>query len=158
MVNLHNVTTEETNTNHERPAGDSADAEYRIAKGNDQAVLGEPAVGGVQGTLVGGLLLEVLLGVDLVEFLRCHGGGVHVDDVEGSGQALMALGLGLGDLEVVDGGGAGGPGCAENALVLAIQHAEVRGGRVGGEKEDGFLDCADEMLNGVAVRLRFVLH
>lgn len=97
----------------------------------------------MHGALVGGHLLEVLLGVDLVEFLGSHGGGVHVDDVERSGQALLALGLGLGHLVVENGRGAGGPGSAEDALVLAVQQTEVRGGRVGGEKEDGFLNYDD---------------
>lgn len=78
--------------------------------------------------------------------------------MERSGQALLALGLGLGQLEVVDGGGAGGPGGAEDALVLAVQQTEAGGGRVSGEEEDGFLDCDDEMLDGVGVRLGPVLH
>lgn len=157
-VNLHKGTAEETDTDHERPAGDGTNAEDGVANGNVQAVLGEPAVGGVHGALVGGHFLKVLLGVDLVELIWGYGGGVHVDDVERSRQALLALGLGLGHLEVEDGGGAGRPGRAKNAIVLAVQQTEVRGGRIGGEKEDGFLDCDGQMLKGIDVRLRLVLH
>jgi hypothetical protein len=60
--------------------------------------------------------------------------------VQGSREALLVSGLGLGNLVVVDGGGTGGPGSAENALLLAVQQTEVGGGRIGREEKDGFLD------------------
>jgi hypothetical protein len=78
--------------------------------------------------------------VDLVEALGGDGGGVHVDDVQGGGKTLLAFGLGLRDLVVVDGGCASGPGGAENAVLLAVQLGEVGGGRVGREEENRFLD------------------
>jgi hypothetical protein len=59
--------------------------------------------------------------------------------VERSGETLLTLGLGLGQLEVEDGGSTGGPGGAENALFLTVQQAKVGGGRVGREEKDGFL-------------------
>lgn len=102
-------------------------------------VLGEPAVGGVHGTLVGLDLLVGLLGVNLVQLLGGDGGGVHVDNVERSGETLLTLGLGLGQFEVEDGGGTGGPGGAENALFLTVQQTKVGGSRVGREEKDGFL-------------------
>jgi hypothetical protein len=62
---------------------------------------------------------------------------VHVDDVERSGSA--AFSLGLGDLEVVDGGSSGGPDGAKDAVLLTVQQTEVGRGGIGGEKEGGFL-------------------
>lgn len=97
----------------------------------------------MQSTLVGLDLLEVLLGVDLVQLLGGHGGGVQVDDVERSGETLLALRLGLGQLEVEDGGSASGPSRAEDALFLTVQQTKVGGGWVGGEEKDGFLEICD---------------
>lgn len=94
----------------------------------------------MESTFICGNLLELLLGVNLVELLWGHSGGVHVKDVQGSGEALLVDGLSLGNLVVVDGGSAGGPGGAENALRLAVQQTKVGGGGVGGEEKDGFLD------------------
>lgn len=144
QVNLHNSAAEETDENHKSPAGNGAKRPDGVAEGHVELVLGEPAVRGVEGTLVGVNLLESLLGVNLVKLLGCDGGAVHVEDVERGRQALLALGLGLGKLEVVDGGGAGGPGRAENALLLTVQQTKVGGGRVGGEEESRFLANRDE--------------
>jgi hypothetical protein len=82
--------------------------------------------------------------VNLVKLLGRDGGAVHVEDVERGRQALLALGLGLGQLEVVDRGGAGGPGRAENALLLTVQQTKVGGGRVGSEEESRFLANRDD--------------
>lgn len=143
---LHNGTAEETDRNHEGPAGDGADRPDEVAKGNVQLVLGEPAVGGVQSALVGLDLLEVLLGVNLVQLLGGNGGGVHVNDVERSGETLLTLGLSLWHLEVEDGGSASGPGRAKDALFLTVQQTKVRGGWVGREEEDGFLEIRNRGL------------
>lgn len=140
---VHDGTAEETDGNHEGPAGDGADGPDGVAEGNVQLVLGEPAVGGVEGTLIGGSLLESLLGVNLVQLLGGDGGGVHVDDVERGRQTCLALRLGLGHLEVEDRGSTGGPSRAEHALFLTVQLTKVGGGGVGGEEEDGFLEGCD---------------
>lgn len=104
---LHEGTAEEADADHEHPAGDGANAVDEVAKGQSQVVLGDPAVDGVESSLVGRDLLEFLLGVDLVELLWRDSGGVHVDDVQGGGEALLVDGLGLGNLVVVDGGSTG---------------------------------------------------
>jgi hypothetical protein len=62
-----------------------------------------------------------------------------VDNAEGSRGALLASGLLLGDLVILHGGGAGGPGGAQNLVGLAVQVSEVRGGGVSREEQDGFL-------------------
>jgi hypothetical protein len=49
--------------------------------------------------------------------------------VERSGETLLALRLGLGQLEVEDGGSASGPSRAEDALFLTVQQTKV--GEVG---------------------------
>lgn len=144
-LDLHDSAAEETDTNHEHPAGNDANVVDSVTKGHVQVVPSQPAIGGVQGTLVSRNLLEVLLGVDLVELLRSNGGGVHVDEVERSGQALFTFRLSLGDLVVEDGGSTGGPDGTENALFLAVQQTKVRGGWVGSEEEGGFLHCEDEI-------------
>lgn len=136
----HEGTAEEADTEHEHPAGDGANAVNKVTKGQSEVVLGDPTVGRVESALVSRNLLIVLLGVDLVKLFRCHGGGVHIDDMKGSRKALLVSGLGLGNLVVPDGGSTGRPGGAKNTLRLAVQHAKVGGGRVGGEEEDGFLD------------------
>lgn len=98
----------------------------------------------MEGTLVGVNLFESLLGVNLVKLLGCDGGAVYVDDVERGGQALLALGLGLRQLEVVDGGGTGRPGRAEDPLLLTVQETKVGGGGIGSEEESRFLANRDE--------------
>jgi len=117
----HDIAAEEADTDHEQPAGNRADGKDGIAKGHEQLVLGQPAVGGVEGALVLRDLLEVPLGVDLIQLLGGDGGGVHVDNVQRNGQTPLAFGQGLGDLVVIDGGSAGRPGGAENAVFFAVQ-------------------------------------
>lgn len=116
----HDGTAEETDTNHEQPAGNSTNGVDGVANGHEQLVLSEPAVSGVESTGVLGGILVGLLRVDLLEVLRGNGGGVLVDDVQWGGQTLLALRLGLGDLVVVDGGSTGGPGSAKNAFLLTV--------------------------------------
>lgn len=100
----------------------------------------------MEDTLVRRDLLVGLLGVDLVDGLGGDGGGVQVDGAEGSRGALA--GLLLGNLVVLNGRRAGGPGGAENLVGLAVQVSEMGGGRVGREEKDGFLDV-DQYLKGV---------
>lgn len=57
----HEGTAEETDTNHEQPAGDSAETPDDVAKGNVELVLGEQTVNGVEDTLVRRDLLVGLL-------------------------------------------------------------------------------------------------
>lgn len=135
----HDGSAEETDTDHEHPARDSADTVDEVTERNVQVVLSEDTVGRVEEALVGRALSVLLLGVDLVQILSGNGGGIHVDKVEVGRETLFALWLGLGNLEVVDGGRAGGPGRAQDALLLAVQQTEVRRGGVGREEEDGFL-------------------
>jgi hypothetical protein len=74
----------------------------------------------VESTLVERGLLIGLLGVDIVDNLGGNSGGVQVDSAEGSRGALLAGGTLLGNLVVVDGGGASRPDGAKDLVGLAI--------------------------------------
>jgi len=138
---LHHGTAEETDTNHEQPAGNSTKTPDDVAKRDVELVLSEPAVNGVERTLVDRSLLVSLLGVDLVDGLGGDGGGVQVDSAERSRSTLLAGGLLLGDLVVLHGGSAGGPSGAKDLVGFAVQVSKVRGGGINREEKDGFLDC-----------------
>ena len=79
----------------------------------------------MESTLVEGGLLVGLLGVDLVDGLGGDGGGVQVNVVERSRGTLLANRWLLGDLVVLDGGSAGGPGGAQDLVGLTVQVSEV---------------------------------
>lgn len=130
-VYSHHGTAEETDTNHEHPARDGTESPDHVTHRDAELVLRNPAINGVESTLVGGELLVVLLGVNLVDSLGGDGGSVQVQVVERSGGALLASGLLLGKLVVHDGGSAGRPGGAEHLVRLAVQITEVRRIRIG---------------------------
>lgn len=156
-VDLHHGTAEETDADHEQPAGNSAEAPDDVSQRDIELVLGEQAVNGVERTLVRRNLLIGLLGVNLVDSLGSDGGRVEVDGAEGSESALLASRLFLGDLVVLHGWGAGGPGGAQNLVGFAVQVSEVRGGGVSREEEDGFLVIMVRSHFGVKTRRGIVL-
>lgn len=120
-IHLHDRAAEETDANHEQPAGDSANGVDGVAERDVQVELGEPAVSRVQSTLVGRGLLVSLLGMNLVQLLGSDSGGIHIDDVERGRQALLVSRLRLRNLEVVDGGRAAGPGGTEDPLIFTVK-------------------------------------
>lgn len=80
----------------------------------------------MESALVDGDILVGLLGVDLVDGLGGNGGGVQVDVAEGSRGTLLANSRLLGDLVVLNGGSAGGPGGAQDLVGLAVQVSKLR--------------------------------
>lgn len=100
----------------------------------------------MQETHVGRGLLEMLLGMELVDRLGGNGGRVQVRGVKSSGSASLTQ-LGLGDLEVPDRGSACGPSSAENLVCLTVQPSKVRGGGIGGEQKNGFLINEHDMFS-----------
>lgn len=136
--NSHNCPAEETDTDHKEPAGDHAEAKENVTQSNVESVLGEPAIGGVEGTVILADFLVGLLRVDLVDGLRSDSGGVQKDDVQRSGGARL-IRLRLGNLEVPNGGGTSRPNGAQNLVLLTVQVTELGRGRVGSKQKHGFL-------------------
>lgn len=79
----------------------------------------------MESALVDGDLLVGLLGVDFVDGLGSNGGSVQVDGAEGSRGTLLANSWLLGDLVVLNGGSAGGPGGTQDLVGLAVQVSEL---------------------------------
>lgn len=80
----------------------------------------------MESALIDGDILVGLLGVNLVDGLGSDGSGVQVNVAERSRGTLLANRGLLGDLVVLDGGSAGGPGGAQNLVGLAVQVSELR--------------------------------
>lgn len=115
MENSHYRPAAHADNNHEKPARDYSKAVNDVAQRHKKAIFSEPAICRVECALIGGSVLVVLLGMDLVDCLRGDCGRVHVDDVQRSRWALLG-GLSLWNLEVPDGWSTSGPGGTEKLV------------------------------------------
>lgn len=121
ISNLHHASAGERDNQHEHPLGHEVENPEKVAKGDRQAKLGGLAIEGVEPRVEEGegLLVASLLQLD--KLLRSNGGKVKplLVDVDGG-----RLGEHLEGPEVAD---VGGPGIAEDGLVVAVENAHVRG-------------------------------
>ena len=93
----------------------------------------------MEGTLVHGLVLPELLGVDLVDILTSDSANVKAVDMD-LGVWLGLIGLGLDrEVKVPDGRRTSGPDGAKQAVLLAVNSAESRRGTVSSEQGQRFL-------------------
>ena len=102
--NLHESPAHKANTNHKRPARDSAKTVDSVADRDIKSVLREPAIRRVQNAIVGRLTFVGLLVVDLEHDFWSYGCRVQVGGVKGCWGAPFKLSLR--NLEVPDGGSA----------------------------------------------------
>lgn len=112
---LHHRPANKTDKNHEEPAGNQAKGPDSVAHNKTEAVLGNPAIRRVQGTVIRGNILVGLLGVDFIDSAGGDGGRIQADNVEGSLGTFRAI-LRLRDLEVPDAGNTRDPGRAKNRV------------------------------------------
>lgn len=143
QIDLHNSPAEEADPDHDKPARDGTNGIEDITRGDEEAVLGEPAVGRVEGTRVRGDLLVLLLGVDLVDGIRGDIGrvqphGVKIDD------GMILSKARLGDFEVVDGRATSGPHGAEDLVRFTVEISQIGRGRVSRQEKDGLLSREKE--------------
>lgn len=136
--NLHHRPANETDEDHEEPAGNDAESVDSIAQRDVESVLSDPSICWVQVTLVSGNIEVGLLGVDIVDVSSGNSGRVQVDHMKRRGGTFRSI-LGLGNLEVPITGGACSPSRAKNLVFLAVQVTQIRRSRVGREQKNGFL-------------------
>jgi hypothetical protein len=139
---IHHSSAEHGHADHEEPAGNQVEEPEDVADNGGQSVLSEPAIEGVEDTVVqlGLLLVAILLQLDKV----IAGNGGHVEalgpQVDGS--------RGRQHLKDPESTGGRRPGVAQNRLILTVEHGSV--GSAGGDSELG-CSLVEGLLDAIAV-------
>lgn len=128
-VDLHHSAAKHGDTNHESPAGDGVHDPQDITHSGGEAVLGQLSVVRVEEPVMQLSVGPVAILVQLDEVVRGHGGHVEALGVD------VDRGRGGQDLEDPEGAGGGGPGVAEDGLVVAVDQGGM--GAVGLKGEFG---------------------
>lgn len=139
----HHASTGKGDNQHEEPVGDEAKSPHDVAVGNGETKLGDLAVEGVEPRVEKNET-SLLLGLSS-ELDKVFGGG------GGKVESLLVDVNCSGSRKHVDGPDAsstGGPGIAQNRLVIAVEHAHIRRPRQDGKLGSGFVKS---LLNLAAV-------
>ena len=136
---LHNGPTEEADGDHHEPRRNEIEAIDNGAQNNVEAILGKPAIHGMECTMMLVSLFPQLLGVNLVDVFSGHSGDVQALGVD-RGLWLRLVGLCFhGELEVPDRRRASRPNRAHQVVFLTIEASKGWGGWVRGKERKGFL-------------------
>lgn len=122
--NLHDRSAEEGNQNHWQPRRHLGEAPGDIAVRDSQVVLPERAIEGVEETLIGLDLLNLVVHNQVLEGLgSCRGTVQGLVADSRNGRRLISKGLG--DLEVVERGCANRPSVAKDILDFAVKVSKL---------------------------------
>ena len=117
--NAHEAPADERQEHHEGPVGNGIEEPNGIGPGHGKAIRVGPTLEGMEST---GMDLDIFLAV-IVNFddvFTCGGGEVEAPDVNGD------VGRGGKHIEDPQNPGSGRPGIAQDRLIFAVQHGQVR--------------------------------
>ena len=120
LQNLHKVTTEEAQSDHEQRTRDLAHRKQEPRQRELRAKLLDRAIQRVHDTIIRRLVLVLLRRVDPRDVRRRDGGRVEVVEGQCCGTLRLVTG-GLGHTVVPDRAGGSAPGTAKESLTVAVE-------------------------------------